>query len=125
MLYPELTTPEQLSESNDGAVVTYAARTDVVAVVAVTPLPPNDNSVLLLPTHRHSPCCPPPNSITAAATIAVVATGAQTAVTAIHTVGWQRGINDVALVGVLYALGADRGDHKSGEKDSGTESHGK
>jgi hypothetical protein len=91
MLCPEVTTLERLSGSNDGAVVTYAARTDLVDVVAVTPLPPNNNSVLLLrpplpPTHCHSPRCPPPNSITAAATIAVVATGAQTAAAAIHAV---------------------------------------
>jgi hypothetical protein len=26
-------------------------------------------------------------------------------------------------VGVLYMLGADRGDHQSGKKDSGAESH--
>ncbi len=30
----------------------------------------------------------------------------------------------MVLVGVLYALGTDRGECQSGEKDSGMESHG-
>ncbi len=34
-------------------------------------------------------------------------------------------VDVAALVGVLYALSADRGDRQSGKKDSGTESHGK
>jgi hypothetical protein len=32
-------------------------------------------------------------------------------------------IDDAPLVGDLYALGADRGDRQSGEKDSVVESH--
>jgi len=39
-------------------------------------------------------------------------------------VNWEHRIDNAALVGDPYALGADRGDHQSSEKDSGTESHG-
>jgi hypothetical protein len=33
-------------------------------------------------------------------------------------------VDVVTLVGVLYVLGADRGDCQRGKKDSGTEAHG-
>ncbi len=70
---------------------TYAACMDVVDVVAVIRLPPNNDSILLLrppppPTHCHSLRCPHPNSITATATIAIVTTKAQTAATTIHAI---------------------------------------
>ena len=57
--------------------------------------------------------------------IVVVAAGMQTAAVAISSVNRRHGIDNIALVGDLYMLGADRSNHQSCEKDSVIESHGR
>jgi hypothetical protein len=60
MLCPEVTTPEQLSGNNDSAVVTYAACTDVVNLVAVTPSPPTMTASFFSAHPLHQPTATPP-----------------------------------------------------------------
>jgi hypothetical protein len=84
MLCTEVTSPEQLSRSNDNAVAANTFCTDNVDVIAITPLPSNNNSIPLLnltppPTPHHSPYCPPPSFTATAAMAASVAIAAATA----------------------------------------------